>query len=80
VSYVARSVLVAERETHLGLVRAIHGLTEGVHTMSRYQYLAQLTEIATQIAQAKRCAADEIFKELAALPREQVAEYTKKMA
>jgi hypothetical protein len=48
--------------------------------MSRYQYLAQLTEIATEIAQAKKIPSNEIFKTLAALPREKVAEYAKKMA
>jgi hypothetical protein len=47
--------------------------------MSRYQYLAHLTEIATEIARAKRIPSDEIFKTLAALPREKVAEYVKRM-
>jgi hypothetical protein len=74
VSYVARSVLVAERETQQGLVRAIHGLTQEVNAMSRYQYFAYLSEIATSIAQTKRIPADEIFRQLAALPREKVGE------
>jgi hypothetical protein len=38
-----------------------------------------LTEIATEIAQAKKIPADEIFKTLASLPREKVAEHVKKM-
>ena len=50
-SYVARSTLTAERETLRGLVSAISGLMEGVSAMSKYEYLANLTEIATEIAQ-----------------------------
>ena len=47
--------------------------------MSRYEYLANLTEIATEIAQSKKTSADEVFKTLAALPREKVAEAVKRM-
>jgi hypothetical protein len=49
------------------------------NAMSKYQYLAYLTEIAIEIAQAKNVPADEIFKTLASLPREKVAEHVKKM-
>jgi hypothetical protein len=79
VSYVARSILVAEHEAYRGLVQAIHGLTQGAEAMSRYQYLAYLTEIAVEIAQAKKIPADEIFNTLASLPRDKVAEHVKKM-
>jgi hypothetical protein len=79
VYYVARSVLVAEHETQRGLVQAIHCLTQGADAMSRYQYLAHLTEIATEIAQAKKIPADEIFETLASLPRERVVEHVKKI-
>ena len=47
---------------------------DGASTMSKFQYLAHLTEIATEIAKAKKVPADEIFKTLASLPREKVAE------
>jgi hypothetical protein len=52
---------------------------QGVSTMSHFEYLANLTEIATEIAQAKKVPADDIFKQLASLPREKVAEQLKQM-
>jgi hypothetical protein len=79
VSYVARSVMIAERETHLGVAQAIHGLMQGTTNMSRYQYLAHLVEVSTEIAQAKKVSADEIFKTLAALPRDKVQEQIRGM-
>jgi hypothetical protein len=78
-SYVSRSMIEAEHETFRNLVAAVSCLMEGTAVMSRYQYLAHLTEIATEIAQSKKTSADEVFKTLAALPREQVAEAVKRM-
>ena len=78
-SYVARSVMIAEYETSKGLVQAISGLMQGISVMSKYQYLAQLTEIAIEIAQAKQVPADDIFKTLASVPRDKVSETVKKM-
>jgi hypothetical protein len=40
--------------------------------MSKYQYLAHLTEIATEIAQAKKTSVDEILNQRASLPRDKV--------
>jgi hypothetical protein len=79
VSYVARSVLTAERETLTALMSAVSCLTEGAEAMSRYQYLAHITELATEIAQAKKTSVDEVFKQLASLPRDQVASAARKM-
>ena len=78
-SYVARSIVVAERETSQILVQAIHDLMQGTSAMGRYQYLANLVEISTEIAQAKNVSADEIFKTLASLPRSEVVEAVKKL-
>jgi hypothetical protein len=69
----------AERETLRGLVSAVSGLMEGVSAMSKYEYLANLTEIATEIAQVKKVSADDIFKTLASLPRDKVSEQVKRM-
>ena len=52
---------------------------QGISVMSKYQYLAQLTEIAIEIAQAKQVPADDIFKTLASVPRDKVSETVKKM-
>ena len=52
--------MVAEQETAKGLVQAIHDLMQGTSTMSKYQYLAHLAEIAIEIAQTKKVPADEI--------------------
>jgi hypothetical protein len=71
--------MVAERETSRGLAQAIHCLMKGVFDMSRYQYLANLTEIAVEIAQAKKIPADDIFKTLASLPRDKVQEQIQRM-
>ena len=60
-------------------MQAVHGLMQGTSTMSRYQYLAYLTEIAIEIAQAKKIPADEIFKTLASLPRDKVQEHIRRM-
>ena len=79
VSYVARSVMVAEHQTSQVLAQAVHGLMQGTSTMSRYQYLANLTEIAIEIAQARKVSADEIFKTLASLPRDKVQEHIQRM-
>jgi hypothetical protein len=38
-----------------------------------------LTEIATQIAKTKKVSADEVFKQLASVPRDKVAEAVKKL-
>ena len=73
------SVLVAENETLRGLVSAISGLMEGVSTMLKYEHFATLTEIATELAQAKRTSAEDIFKTLASLPQEKVSEMVRKM-
>ena len=35
-SYVARSVMIAEYETSKGLVQAISGLMQGISVMSKY--------------------------------------------
>ena len=79
-SYVARSIKVAESETSRVLIRAVAGLMEGaLTTMSRFQYLAHICEIATEIADAKRIPADEIFKTLAALPRDKVQEHVREL-
>ena len=78
-SYVSRSMILAENETLRSLIAAISCLCEGAQNMSRYQYLAQLTEIATEIAEIKKVSADEVFKQLASLPRDKVAEAVKEM-
>jgi hypothetical protein len=78
-SYVARSMIEAEHETLMNLVRALSCLSEGAGSMSRYQSLAYLTEVATEIALAKKTSADDVFKTLAALPRDKVTEVVKKM-
>ena len=78
-SYVARSIKVAESETSRVLIRAVAGLMEGALTMSRFQYLAHICEIATEIADAKRIPADDIFKTLAALPRDKVQEHVREL-
>ena len=78
-SYVARSTLTAKRETLRGLVSAISGLMEGVSAMSKYEYLAILTDIATEIAQVKKVSADDIFKTLASLPRDKVSECSERI-
>jgi hypothetical protein len=54
-------------------------LMEGTQTMSRYQYLAHISELASEIAQAKKASFDEVFKELASVPREKLAETVKRM-
>jgi hypothetical protein len=79
VSYVSRSMILAESETLNGLITALVRLCGESKNMSRYEYLANLTEIATEVAERKRISADEVFKTLASLPREQVAEAVKKM-
>ena len=71
--------MVAEHQTSQVLAQAVHGLMQGTSTMSRYQYLAYLTEIAIEIAQAKKIPADEIFKTLASLPRDKVQEHIRRM-
>ena len=78
-SYVSKSMIQAEHETFLNLVAAVSCLMEGTAAMSRFEYLSYLTEIATDIAQSKKTSADEVFKTLAALPREKVAEAVKRM-
>jgi hypothetical protein len=50
VPYVARSIVVAEHETSKGFVQAMHCLMRGANAMSKYQYLAYLTEIAIEIS------------------------------
>jgi len=47
--------------------------------LSKYEYLANLTEIATELAHAKRTSVDDIFKTLASLPRDKVPEMVRKM-
>ena len=75
-----RSVLAAESETLRGIVTAMAGLmVERTTAMSKYEYLANLTEIATSIAEAKKTSADDIFKTLASLPRDKVPEMIKRM-
>jgi hypothetical protein len=54
-------------------------LCEGTESMSKFQYLAYLTEIATEIAQVRKVSADEVFKKLASVPRDKVSELVKKM-
>jgi hypothetical protein len=78
-SFVAKSMIRAEHETLRGLMAAASCLTEGTAAMSRFEYLAHLTELATDLAQSKKTSADEVFKTLAALPREKVAEAVKRM-
>jgi hypothetical protein len=71
---------MAQLETFRGFLSAIHGLTlRETMAMSKYEYLAHLTELATTVAQAKKVPADEIFRTLAALPRDKVAEHLKRM-
>jgi hypothetical protein len=79
VSVVAKSMLTAERETLASMITAVNCLMEGTQTMSRYQYLAHLTELASEIAQAKKTSFDEVFKTLATVPREKLSETVKRM-
>jgi len=79
VPYVGRSILIAEGETLNGLILAIHGLVERADIMSKYEYLANITEIATEIARAKQLPADDIFRTLASLPRDKVSEAVRRM-
>jgi hypothetical protein len=79
VSYVSRSMIIAENETLKALVTALSCLVEGAKTMSRYQYLAQLTEIATEIAEVRKVSADEVFKTLTMVPHDKVPEMVKKL-
>ena len=73
--YVTRGILIAEHETFQGIVTAISCLTKEVATMSHYEYLAHITELATSLAEAKRLPADDIFKTLASSPRDKVTDY-----
>jgi hypothetical protein len=67
-------------ETFRGFLSAIHGLTlRETMAMSKYEYLAHITELATTVAQAKQLPADDIFKQLVSLPRDKVAEHLKRM-
>jgi hypothetical protein len=79
VSYVARGMIQAEHETFRSLVAVVSCLLEETAIMSRFQYLAHLTEISVEIAQSKKTSADEVFKTLAALPRDKVADAVKRM-
>jgi hypothetical protein len=72
-------MIVAERETSQGVAQAIHGLMQGTREMGRYQYLAHLVEVSTEIARAKKVSADEIFKTLAALPKDKVEDQIRRM-
>jgi len=72
-------MILAENETLRSLVAAISCLCEGAQSMSRYQYLAQVTEIATQIAETKKVSADDVFRQLAAVPRDKLAETIRKI-
>ena len=78
-SYVARAVMATERESSIGLAQAIYGLMQGTSNMSKYQYLAHLVEVSTEIAQAKKISVDEIFKTLANLPRDKVQEQIRRI-
>jgi hypothetical protein len=72
---------LAERQTHLGLASTIHGLIalKETVTMSHYEYLAHISEISNEIAMAKKIAVDEIFRVLASVPREKLAETVRKL-
>jgi hypothetical protein len=72
-------MILAENETLHSLVNALSRLCEGTAAMSRYQYLAHLTEIATEVAQLKKVSADEVFRTLASVPRDKVPEVLKTM-
>ena len=78
-SFVARTMIIAEAQTARGLATAVGCLLEGASAMSRYQYLANITEIATELAQVKKVSADDIFRTLASLPREKVPEHIQRM-
>jgi hypothetical protein len=71
---------MAQMETLRGFLSTIHGLAlKETIAMSKYEYLAHLTELATTVAKAKKVPADEIFRTLASLPRDKVAEQLKRM-
>ena len=57
-SYVARSLRLAEYQTLNSLVATISCLLKETTAMSKYEYLAHISEIATQIAQAKQVPAE----------------------
>lgn len=69
-SYVFRSMLLAEDETMKNLVKAVSSLREA-QSMGKYQFLAAVTEIATELAMVKGVSADDVFRVLANAPREQ---------
>jgi hypothetical protein len=73
---------MAQVESRLAFQSTIHGLMayKELTTMSHYEYLAHISEIAAEIAMAKKVAADGIFKELASVPREKLAETVRKLA
>ena len=72
-------MILAENETLHNLVNALSCLCEGTAAMSRYQYLAHLSEVATELAQLKKMSADEIFRTLASVPRDKVPEVLRSM-
>jgi hypothetical protein len=47
--------------------------------MSHYEYLAHVSELANEIAMSKRQPVDEIFRVLASVPREKLAETVRKL-
>lgn len=69
-SFVFRAMIVAEGETMKNLVKAVSCLREA-EAMGKYQFLACVTEIATELAMVKGVSADDVFRVLANAPREQ---------
>jgi hypothetical protein len=71
---------LATRETFLGFLSTMHGLTlRETTTMSHYEYLAHISEISNEIAMAKKVPVDDIFRQLASVPREKLAETVRKL-
>lgn len=77
-SYVFRSLMLAEDETMKNLVRAVSSLREA-QAMGKYQFLACVTEIATELAMVKGTSADETFRLLANAPREDAYALARRM-
>ena len=71
--------MIAERETTHGLMSSIYGLMERGSVMSKYEYLAHITELSAEIAMAKKAPVDDIFRVLASVPREKLAEVARHM-
>jgi hypothetical protein len=75
-SYMAKLVMVTEDRTKADLTNRItqpaRKARKERESMSRYQYLAHLTEIAPELSGRTRISVDSVFKQLSSQPRSRV--------